>query len=285
MQRVASVLQQNPPMQERLDGNNYKSRGNNIEIIPMMQSRRCGLVERMVTEGVRKSVPVGDLVGVVSAVSGVSDDRNIPNDGPADGTDALLLNIQALTYVKTSQLECELKKSSIKFLCLNEVWTNSHNYNSFHIDNFRLVPSNSLLIFTGDFNVHFENMDSRCMQLIDIMSTYNMCNSVGQPTRVGAMLDAVFTNLPNVQTEVIPCVMSDHCNVFVQTGVGPSHGDHDGGGARCMKYMRSYNKLSIEKFACSLENKEWPSFSNLSNFNDAFQRFYDTFLHHFNTFV
>ncbi|KAK9701847.1 hypothetical protein QE152_g30340 [Popillia japonica] len=83
MQRVASVLQQNPPMQERLDGNNYKFRGNNIEIIPMMQSRRCGLVERMVTEGVRKSVPVGDLVGVVSAVS---DDGNISNDGPADGT-------------------------------------------------------------------------------------------------------------------------------------------------------------------------------------------------------
>ncbi|KAK9739393.1 hypothetical protein QE152_g9013 [Popillia japonica] len=74
-------------MQERLDGNNYKSRGNNIEIIPMMQSRRCGLVERMVTEGVRESVPVGDLVGVVSAVSGVSDDKNIANDGPADGTD------------------------------------------------------------------------------------------------------------------------------------------------------------------------------------------------------
>ncbi|KAK9708806.1 hypothetical protein QE152_g26972 [Popillia japonica] len=83
---LQSIISYYPPMQERLDGNNYKFRGNNIEIIPMMQSRRCGLVERMVTEGVRKSVPVGDLVGVVSAVSGVSDDRNISNDGPADGT-------------------------------------------------------------------------------------------------------------------------------------------------------------------------------------------------------
>lgn len=136
------------------------------------------------------------------------------------------------------------------------------------------------IILCGDFNIHFEKDDVKAQNLLHLLSTYGLVDSVFEPTREQAIIDNVFTNLHGVVCNVQPCLVSDHHYIKVNCNLLNSSLER----TVIKKYIRSFREDAMYEFEQALLNQEWPNFKLFANINDAFDCFYNIFMYYFNIF-
>lgn len=136
---------------------------------------------------------------------------------------------------------------------------------------------NRHIILAGDFNLHFEEQDGRCRSFLHLLSTFNLKGTVSEATRDNAILDNVFVNYSGVSSSVAPCLFSDHNYVISRCNFG-STSDVPNFSKR---YGRCFNELSLMTFENALQGEVWPNFSEFHSLDEAFDKFYSTFVYHF----
>ena len=76
-----------------------------------------------------------------------------------------------------------------------------------------LNVSSRNVVVAGDFNVCFNERDTRTTALMDIMAEYGLFSDFSEPTRLGRGIDNVFTSFDSVKYSVVDSHYSDHLGV------------------------------------------------------------------------
>lgn len=129
------------------------------------------------------------------------------------------------------------------------------------------------VIVTGDFNINTLKTTKVTEHLTDIVNNFNLNFHINVPTRKKACIDHILSNFKDATANVLPLHLSDHetaqllsVPIKVKTIKAPSF----------YIYRRDYSNENIEKFKVCLGQLSWTEVYAESNFNIAFDTFYDT---------
>lgn len=135
------------------------------------------------------------------------------------------------------------------------------------------ISLNSSIFLIGDFNVDFLNDDNNVQMVKHLLLSFNLDQSVFQPTRGTACLDNVFTNYPkaNYDTVVYEPNLSDH--MALCTSFWLLH-DKQNKGREQLVPMRLITSYGLFTLYNQIENTDWSFVDQESlNGNNKFDLF------------
>ena len=136
-----------------------------------------------------------------------------------------------------------------------------------------LYKPNVKIIVGGDFNVDPFRDNMYYKHLCDVLLSYDLNNSVKQPTRGKYQLDHIFTNF-STNCTVIGNFISDHNTILCRTNV-INLKDH------IFCYRRVFDQHNIIRFYNDLENENWHQVYQCKTTDTAFEAFHKIFLYYF----
>lgn len=147
-------------------------------------------------------------------------------DGIHGGSGILVkseLKCQELEVLKQKSIEKVIECSAIKLIELKMVIINIYRPPNGEIDDFLLRlevileeinDRMNMIIVTGDFNIDISKNDNRAKNLLDTFKRFNLHHQIKEPTRIAkstkTVIDNIFTNINNCETEVLLSALSDH---------------------------------------------------------------------------
>lgn len=140
------------------------------------------------------------------------------------------------------------------------------------------------LIICGDLNVNFLRNSEEKQQLFDLLDSYNYVNLIYEATRLNKKtdsgLDYCITNRSSKNSCVASVVnlnISDHLGQSI-TMEFPNINRKNNNKLTSSYYGRKYSKTNIDQMRWMLSNSSW---NVLSDVNNIFQSFHETFTHCF----
>ena len=117
-----------------------------------------------------------------------------------------------------------IRVPAVDLIILSIYRSPSENFNDFLriLDNVldHLNVSCKNVIVTGDFNVFFNERDTRTARLADLMTEYGLTTDFSEPTRMNRCLDNIFTNLNSLlRINTVNLLCSDHLGVVAEFSI------------------------------------------------------------------
>ena len=134
-------------------------------------------------------------------------------------------------------------------------------------------------IVCGDFNVNFLEESVQKVQLQLVFSSFNMRQLMKVPTRTNALLDLIFTNIPDVDINfaVIDSQLSDHlAQILSVKNVTPTFS------SPLFNEIRIFNEQNNSKFSNLLAAINWSTLLQINDANTCFNSFQLSFMNLFN---
>lgn len=145
----------------------------------------------------------------------------------------------------------------------------------------KLMEENITVTIVGDFNINMLENSKKRQTLLDLLRSYNLQQTIHQPTRITATtatcIDNIFTNAgENWSTNIIQTHISDHTAQKITFKVNQ----------RQQNYIlkRTFSKNNIEYFKELIHKENWISIYKLANnnVNAQFDEFHRLYLKNFN---
>lgn len=130
-----------------------------------------------------------------------------------------------------------------------------------------------VLIIGGDYNIHFEkDVDDNKTAFLNLVSSYGLCVSNREPTRLRACLDTIVTDLPACAYEifVVEPLVADHSAVIMKVPYRKKREERIIWAPNYVFQTRKVNNETIIDFKNSLAEVNW---SNLYRGNDPLSKF------------
>lgn len=145
----------------------------------------------------------------------------------------------------------------------------------------KLFNENVRITLIGDFNIDFSDDSSKKWQILGMLKTYNIQQTIYQPTRITATtatcIDNIFTNMEeSYETRVIQTHISDHTAQQISFKIGN----------RLTKktYKRIYSLENIQNFKQILRDQNWTVLYGIpdKDVNEQFNIFHNIYSELFN---
>lgn len=159
------------------------------------------------------------------------------------------------------------------------------DYNNFIIilsEILETICRNKLVLLAGDFNVNFFDKSPMKVNLINLLTSFNLCQTINEATRVTAFsstcIDNIFINLDSelFSTKVLKTSLSDHYGQFIKININSNIiTDND------KILRRNFSKENIKGFSQHLQEETWISVLSENEAEEAFNRFSDTLHYYF----
>ena len=139
--------------------------------------------------------------------------------------------------------------------------------------------SSTAILLTGDFNVHFNNInDPNTQKVTQLFLTFGFQHLINEPThKKGNCLDNIFCNLNSdcINVDVIQTGLSDHSGIIAEfkncvVNISKS------------KLVKSYGYNNIEAFNAYLKNENWSEVYLGKTSEVKYNSFENTFIHYYN---
>lgn len=145
----------------------------------------------------------------------------------------------------------------------------------------KLFNENVKISLIGDFNINFMDDTSRKCEILGMLKTYNIQQTIYQPTRITATtatcIDNIFTNIEeSYETRVIQTHISDHTAQKIIFKMGNQQSNET--------YKRIYSQQNIQHFKQLLRDQNWTALYEITekDVNDQFNMFHSIYLQLFN---
>lgn len=145
----------------------------------------------------------------------------------------------------------------------------------------KLHNENVKVVIAGDFNINMEKKSSKRRNILDLMGTYNVEQTINQPTRItgnsATCIDGIFTNSELLyEVSIFDAHISDHTAQKIVFTIDQEETK--------FKYRRMFSERNFQLFKDALREQNWDSLYeiNKKDINSQFDHFHTLYQEIFN---